>query len=233
MFRKELSTIGLVASVIFLSVAAVVCWLGWSLQNESRLVVQDTMPGLINAGKAISRMDDNWQNLQVLVEVPSVPARSNLMRQIAANSTATDWDQYAAAIHNPQDRELFSRVQSARDLNLRLRQDYFSLINAGNLEDARRLLTNRFEPAFDQYRSDAMKLFTFNEGIGDERARHILWLTRLLPVGAAVFSVFIFGIGFLLGLRGAFTGLDFVFRRTGGGNERQDVSSEERRKEDG
>src|SRR5665213_146359 len=147
MFRKESFTLGLVASVIFLSVSATVCWLGWSLQRESRLVVVDTMPGLINAGKAISRMDDNWQNLQLLTELPSTAARSNLMRQIAANSTATDWDQYAAAIHNPQDRELFSKVQSARDLNLRLRQDYFNLVSAGQLEDARQFLTKQFEPA--------------------------------------------------------------------------------------
>lgn len=213
MFRKELLLLGVIATLVFLTVAGASAWMTHILSYNARMLVMDTLPGLVNAGEALNVMDHNWQKIVGLTAVPSAVERSNVIQQISAHTAQQFWDGYEQSIFDPQDRELFASVQKARTQNRALVQKYFALVDEQRLEDARRLLEKDLAPAFADYRTATVRLFELNEGIGDQRSERILKVGHWLPLGAGLFSVLIFAVGFLLGLRGAFTGLEFAFSR--------------------
>lgn len=213
MFRKELLTIGLLATGVFLVVAGVCAWLTWSLAQDARMLVVDTIPGLVNAGDALNVMDNNWQKMIELPELPSSQARSNLVVQITARSTTEFWLRYQTSVLDAQDRELFAAAQSARQNFLTVRNEFFLLAQGDDVAGALEVLRSRLTPAYAAYRQAATQLFELNEQIGAERSGRIRVLSMWLPLIAAVASVIIFGLGFLLGLRGALSGFDYVAKR--------------------
>lgn len=216
MYRKELFTLGALILTAFLAVAGSAWMMIRIMQHQARMVVVDTLPGLINAGEAINRMDNNWDRIVSLTEIPLPEQRSNLIQHLHANTTAEFWKQYQESIFDPSDRRLFQETQTLRSGFTNLVENYFHLVNEQQLEAARRLAKDRLEPAFKLYRTDAMMLFQFNEKMALERSQHILMLARWLPLLAGLLSALIFALGFLFGLRGAFSGLDLVFRRKRG-----------------
>jgi hypothetical protein len=212
MYRKELFFLAATAAGIFLAVAAVSSWMTWVLQHEARMVVVDTLPGLVNAGEALNRMDGNWERVRMLTELPLPVQRSNMIQQIQSKTTSEFWDRYQKAIFDPRDRQLFSATQAARSNCRTLAQQYFNLVNEQKLDTARQFFTNELEPSFNEYKGDAINLFQLNEQIGEKRSQRILFLSRWLPPVAGVFGIVVFALGFLAGLRGAFTGMDLIFK---------------------
>jgi hypothetical protein len=212
MYRKEFLMLSAVAAGIFALVALTSLIMEREMQSSARMLAEDTLPGLVNAGDAISRMNDNWQSIRLLPELPAAAARSNLIVRIQANSTEDFWRQYQKAIFEPRDQLLFAQTQDSRSNCLVLVRQYFGLINGQKLDEARQLLDTKVEPAFQQYKNDAASLFQLNTDIGQQRAQRIIELSLWLPWVTGIFCVVIFSFGVLVGLKGAFGSLVFASR---------------------
>jgi hypothetical protein len=212
MYRKELFLFGSLIVGVFAIVAIASALLMRKLQYEGQWLVVDTLPGLVNAGEAMSRMNDNWLNIRLLTEA-SPESRSNLLAEIHANNTENLWQQYRNSVFDSEDRALFDNCQSSRSNYLALLQHYFVLVGTEKLELARKYRFDSLEPAYRLYKEDAKKLFHLNTTISGQRAARIVRLNHWLPFTAGLFSVIVFGLGLLFGVRGAFTGLDLVFCR--------------------
>ena len=221
MFRKELLTLSFLAAVIFLLVAGVTAWMAHALANNARMIVVDTLPGLVNAGEALNVMDNNWEKILGLTSLPTAETRLNVIQQIHAHSTQEFWASYEQSIFDPHDRQLFAAVQAARSRSRVLADQFFALVRDQHLDAAQQLLEKEMTPVFAEYRAATLKLFELNKTIGDRRSEHILSICRWLPLSAAVSSVLVFGLGFAFGLRGAFTGLEMMFQRGAGMNQKR------------
>lgn len=213
MYRKEFFLLLAAALMLFAVVATISSMMTRALQHEAQMVVTDTLPGLINSGTAMSRMSDNWQNIRLLTELPNAAARSNLIVHIHTNSTEKLWKQYAESLFDPQDKLLFERTLTTRSNCLVLVQTYYQLVNDQKLEEARQYRTLTLEPMYREYKEDAKSLFELNTAVGEQRARHIITLTRWLPWLAGLFFVLVFAFGVVVGLKGAFGSLVFASRR--------------------
>jgi hypothetical protein len=212
MYRKEFLILSAVAIGIFALVAATSLVMERALQYSAQMLAADTLPGLVNAGDAMSRMNDNWQSIRLLTELPAPAGRSNLIARIQANSTVDLWRQYQEAIFDPRDKALFAQTQNSRENYKEQVQQYFDLVNGQKLDEARRFLGAKVEPDFKKYKDAAASLFQLNTDIGEQRAQHIIELSRWLPWVAGLFCVVIFSFGVLVGLKGAFGSLVFATR---------------------
>ena len=91
MFRKELIILGGVSLLVFLLVAGAASLAVRALQRDGQTLATDTLPGLAAAGEAISRMDENWFNLYLILSVESADDRERLITTIGDNSTEPIW----------------------------------------------------------------------------------------------------------------------------------------------
>jgi hypothetical protein len=210
MFRKELFILGSLIAVMFVLVAVASLLMVRMLQRETQRVVLDTLPGLVNAGTAIGRMNDNWENLRLLTEMSSAAARTNLMQRIHANTTDDSWKEYQKTISDQRDKTLFEQTQMSRTNCRVLIYQYYHLVDAQKLNEAKQFLETKVQPAYEEYKSNATSLFNLNTQIGKKNAQHIMQLTRWLPLIVGFFCVVVFSIGVFIGLKGAFGSLVFA-----------------------
>ncbi len=96
---------------------------------------------------------------------------------------------------------------------MRDREQFFSLVQTENLTQAHSFLDSRLSPEHDLYLTAAKTVFAYNVRVGNERATKVLWYSQLAPLVLGVLCVLVFGLGVLMGLRGAFIGLDLLFRK--------------------
>jgi hypothetical protein len=212
MYRKEFFILSTVALSIFATVAVVSLMMQRALQRSAEVLAIDTLPGLINAGAAIDRMSDNWQNLRSLTELPTAQARSNMIQKIEANNTQELWKRYGASTFDSRDRQLFEQTLISRTNSRVLVFQYYDQVNAQKLESAREFLNTVVQPAFLQYKSNAFGLFQLNTEVGQQHAAHIIRLSHWLPIFVGLFCLLVFLLGVFVGLKGAFGSLVFASR---------------------
>lgn len=209
MFRKEIVALGATALAVFALVAGAASLAIRAVEHDAKLVAQDTLPGLVNAGAAINRINENWFNTSLILNTPALASRSNLIAQINLNSTEAFWDRYGQSILGQQDADSFKAMQKSRTEFIALRERYFTLIGAANLPEAKRLYESQLKPAFTKYREDAVGLFMFNANVGQDRADRIIHFSKWTPFALAGFSVLVLLIGVFVGFKaslGAFSG---------------------------
>lgn len=212
MYRKEFLMLSAVALGLFALVAATSLVLERKLQYSAQMLAVDTLPSLVSAGEAMSRMNDNWQSIKLLPDLPTAAERTNLIARIHANSTADFWRTYSETLFDPRDKILFAQTQDSRSQCRILIEQYFGMVNSQKLDEARQFLKVKVEPAFQQYKNDAASLFQLNNDIGQQHAQRIIELSFWLPWATGIFALVIFSFGVLVGLKGAFGSLVFASR---------------------
>jgi hypothetical protein len=209
MFRKELIILGCLALLVFLIVTSFASWVVHAVQRDGKMLAGDTLPGLVNAGDAINRLNENWFDAHVLLTLESAEARSSLMQKITDNSTLLPWQRYSASIYDQRDQDLFTQMQLNRDTYLAERTQYFHLIDAGNLPAAREFFQSHVKPAFEKYRDSANSIFAFNAKVGQQRADRVIRFSWWTPYALAGFCVLVLLAGVFVGFKaslGAFSG---------------------------
>jgi hypothetical protein len=209
MFRKELLILGALAIIVFLVVASGTSLAVRAVQRDGYMLAEDTFPGLVAAGEAIDRMNENWFNIHLLLSVESPEAVENLIQKIGANSTEPVWRRYRESIFDQEDARLFDEMQASRRKFLEVRSRYFDLVRAGNAPAAKALFTADLSSAFDRYRRAAVNIFELNGRIGRTRADRLIQLSRWTPYALAGFCVMVLLVGVLVGFKatlGAFSG---------------------------
>jgi hypothetical protein len=209
MFHKELVILGCLAAVVFLLVASFASWAVRAVQRDGKMLAKDTLPGLVNAGEAINRMNENWFNASLMLTLESTEARSNLMQKISANSTQLPWQRYSVTIYNQEDQQLFKQMEMDRDAFLAERVQYFHLIDASKMQEAKEFFQSHLKPAFEKYRGAAGSIFAFNAKVGQQRADRLIRFSWWTPYALAGFCVMVLFAGVFVGFKaslGAFSG---------------------------
>jgi hypothetical protein len=212
MFRREFLILCGLAAGLFLLVAAAGFWIGHTLSVDSNAIAIDTLPSLVDAGRAISVAQENWLRVQLVEVATSTAEQSALISQIRTNSNEGTWQDYAHSVYETEERLDYQDLLSARSAFLQLREEYFALALAGNGPAARQFLRQKLNPAYQRYLASSRLLFQFNARAGVKRAARMVWISRLGPPVLAASAVIIFGFGLLAGLRGALTGLNLASR---------------------
>jgi len=201
MFRKELLILVGLATVVFLFVALAASMAVRAVQRDGTLLAKDTLPGLVSAGEAMSRMDENWSNLHQLLSLDSQAEREALIRKISGNSTEPIWRIYEQAIFAPKDVQLFQEMKANRAKFLEARTHYFDLLQAGDISAAKVCFAGELQPAFERYRGAAANLFKRNAEIGRTRADRLIKFSWWAPYALAAFSVMVLLVGSFVGFK--------------------------------
>ncbi|TAK98850.1 MAG: hypothetical protein EPO07_11460 [Verrucomicrobia bacterium] len=209
MFQKEVIALGLTAIIIFTLVAGAASLAIRAVERDAKLVAQDTLPGLVNAGEALNRIQENWLNATLLLHTPDAPTRARLIEKVNTNATDAFWEKYQESIFGQRDADTFKDMQQCRTEFIALRKEYFELVAAGKMDDAARLYESQLKAAFEKYRNNSLALFTYNADLGQSRADRILQISTWTPFALAGFCVLVLMLGVFVGFKatlGAFSG---------------------------
>lgn len=199
-----------VAGAIFLLVASASWLVGRAVQAEATEIAQDTIPGLANSAAALSVMQENWLRVHLVGHLGTAAERAALVQKVRANSNDELWRQYGQAVFSTDDRRNFEAMLAARTNYLDLREEFFTHILAGRLAEAQALQESRLSPAYERYKTASQSLFVNDARLGRERAAKVMRSSGIMPFIFGAFGVVVFGFGVLVGLRGAFVGMDLV-----------------------
>jgi hypothetical protein len=212
MFRKELLIVCSVGATVFLLVAVASSLVGRAIQREASMIAVDTLPSLVDAGAAMTLTEENWLRVQLLVHAASEAARAANVQEIRTNSNEGLWREYGESVFAEEDRKNYNELLVLRTNFLTLREEFLALTQAGRLPEAQSFLELKLTPAYQRYKANSRKLFEYNARHGRERAAKVIRFSRVAPLALAGFCVLIFAFGVVVGLRGAFTGLELASR---------------------
>jgi hypothetical protein len=186
---------------------------GHTIRNDASQIAADTLPGLVDAGAAMAMTQENWLRVHQVLTAPSSAERDELVRQVRANSTDGLWRDYGVSIFEAEDSRNYREMLTVRSNYFELREAFFDQVKAGRMPEAKAFLGEKLTPAYERYRAISKDLFEYNARQGRERAAKVIHVARRAPFIIAFAGLVIFGFGVLIGLRGAFSGLDLVFQR--------------------
>ncbi len=212
MFRRELLIVCSLAAVVFLLVTGAASYVARAVQQNATSIAEDTLPRLVDAGAAISRLEENWLRIHQLNHGLSPEARATLIQQILAHSTQELWREYQDSILPTEDRTNYDRMIAERAEFLKRREKYLGIVQTDERAGASTYLESQLTPAFERYREASEKLFAYDSRVGRERAAAVVRYSRAAPVVLGAFTALVFALGVSLGLHGAFTGIDLASR---------------------
>jgi methyl-accepting chemotaxis protein len=171
------------------------------LKKNAKSIVEDTLPGLSDAGAANAYLGDASRTLMLIV-TDDVEKQKKIVQDIVVFSqrTTTNLDNYGSAIFTDEDRSNFEAVITERRNYNTIRDHVVSLALAGNKEEALKEYNEIMMPSHIRLKQAGDRLFAYNMNEGKERGRRIMTLCSYTQIGLAVGSVVIFLLGFFIGL---------------------------------
>jgi hypothetical protein len=206
MYKRELLTVSLFAAVTFLLVAGA----GWfavdRLHQTSKMLVIDTLPGLVDAGLAEERLHENRHVMHEMLAPHSAAERAQMIRLVTTNSVEDLWLNYAGSVYAPEDRENYQAMLLVRSNYLQTLPPFFDLVTAGKLAEAATLFYGDQSRSFQSYDAAAKKIFDYNVQQGFHRGKSILNSLQYAPWLIGGLCVLVFLLGLALGLRSGLGG---------------------------
>lgn len=197
----------LVAAAIFWGVAGL-AWLAvQQLRDASRMMVEDTLPGLMDAGTAAERMHDNRFAMRQMLMSQSKDERAKSIYRVQTNNTDALWSDYAASIYQAEDRQDFQALLAAHKDYRDGCQRFFDMMLAEKDEEASAFFYGELSVLFQRYDGAAKALFNYNVRQATERSKEIRRTARFTPLAVAGLTVLGFLFGLILGMRHAFSGM--------------------------
>jgi hypothetical protein len=213
MFRKELFLLCSAAALVFILVALAGSFVSHTIQQEASRIAVDNLPGLVDAGEALLRTEENWLRVHLLGIADQSADRTALIQQIHNTSTEPLWRDYQRFVFEPEDQENYNRMLADRKEFIKVREVYLKNVLAEKpAVETEALFKSSVEPAYQRYKASSEKLFAYNSSSGRERAAKVLRLARAAPWVLGGFGMVIFALGVLFGMRTAFGGLDLTYR---------------------
>jgi len=187
-------------------------WVGHVIRNDASMIAADTLPGLVDAGAAMAVTQENWLRAHLLLNERSAAERAALMQQIRANSNEALWQEYGQAIYAAEDAKAYAELMKAQKDYLKLREEFFALVEAGRIPEANVSITRGLSSAYQHYLACSQKLFEYNARTGRQRAAKVIGVSRIAPFVIGLSGLVVFAFGTLVGLRGALSGLHLASR---------------------
>ena len=201
MFQRELLTIAIVAAALLVGVGAA----GWltvgQLHETSKMLVVDTLPGLVDSGLVEQRIHDNRHLMREMLFPHTDAERAEMIAMVMTNSTAPLWQDYARSIFEPEDARNYAAMILIESNYLQQVPGFIDLVRAGNLTSATTYYYGDFKSAFSRYDIACRSLFDYNVCQGQARGKVILAATSQSHLAIAALSVLVFLCGLAAGIR--------------------------------
>jgi hypothetical protein len=206
MLQRELLIILLFVVAIFLGVAGTGWFAVQRLNQTSRQLVLDTLPGLEEAGLAEESIHESRHVMREMLFPHTAAERLRMSAFVETNTAGGEWQKYADSIFEPQDRQNYEAMMLVRSNYLQTVPKFLDLVRAGNMDQASSYFYAEQGRLFQNYLTAVTAVFEYNVAQGSVRGQSILNATHYAPwtIGALCVLVFVFGLA--LGLRLALRG---------------------------
>jgi glycosyltransferase involved in cell wall biosynthesis len=170
------------------------------LKGQARRIVEDTLPGLSQAGKANVSLAQGFNRTMLLMITPEPQQRTELQKEIRAYHEATGGhlEAYRKQIFQPEDRALFERWVAAREQYLQIRERALAIAGT-NQTEALRLCQHELLPAFERYAKAGDEAFQYNMRAGQLRGERIMIVCTITQWVVAGIGMAVFLLGFSVG----------------------------------
>jgi hypothetical protein len=172
------------------------------LMREAKLVVTDTLPGLVYGAEMNSTMDDNFVRLLLMTEPQFRNELDGLVKQIEHDTQQNEAviSKYRESIFDEADRESFEAFEAQRDAYIAMRREFIAGLQAhpstANVE-----LKSTLLPAYQKYRDAGRELMKYNARIGQERSAHIQNFVIYAILFTLIAPLLIIFLGIVLGIK--------------------------------
>jgi len=171
------------------------------LKRNARSIVEDTLPGLSDAGAANAYLGDASRTLMLIVtEDPE--KRTGIVQEITnlSQRTTSYLADYGQQMFSDEDRKNFQDLMAERTNYNQIRDHVVALALAGKKDEALADYNDKMMPSHRRLKLAGDTLFEYNMKEGATRGRRIMTLCTYTQIGLAVGSVVIFLLGFFIGL---------------------------------
>jgi len=171
------------------------------LKHIADQIVKDTLPGLSFAGEANAYLADANRTL-LFVVTKDPERRAQIHEEIdAINRRTTSFlEAYSKQTFSDEDRTNFAALLQERASYIKIRNQTLELAVAGKEEEALSQFSQSMLPAHVRVKTAGDKLFSYNIRQGEARGRAIMTACTITQVAVAVIGIFIFILGFFIGL---------------------------------
>ncbi len=135
-----------------------------SLMRLGDDIVGDSLPGLSLMATVARQAAESQIRLERLVRASTPAEKAEIVGELSASSAKITeaMKSYEVTVQDEDDRRLFGALSAARTAYLRVRADYFVLIDKGDRAGAEVLLKGRVKKAYGVYTQAAETLTRFN-----------------------------------------------------------------------
>lgn len=206
MLQRELLIVLSLVMAVFLAVAGAGGLAVQKLNETSKKLVVDTLPGLVEAGLAAEQIHENRRLMREMLSPHTAAERLEMIGLVETNGADSHWHTYADYIFEPEDRQNYAAMLLIRSNYQQTYPPFFALVKVGKLAEATAYFNGEQRRLFQSYVASAKTLFEYNVRQGRARGQIILEATRYAPLAVGVLCVLIFIFGLALGLRLALRG---------------------------
>jgi glycosyltransferase involved in cell wall biosynthesis len=194
---------GVAASLMVLLLIGAVGFLSLGhLKKVANEIVSDTLPGLSYAGEANVTLAQAFNRSLLLMMTDRPERRAELRAEIEHYNTQTTnyLAAYKSQIFARDEQALFDALLQRRVEYLAIRERTFALAESNQRQQALELCQTELFPAYQRYKEAGDKLFEYNMREGTERGRNIMGVCTTTRVIVAGIGIFIFIVGFFIGM---------------------------------
>jgi glycosyltransferase involved in cell wall biosynthesis len=201
--HRVLSLAGLAGTALVLMLIGALGFVSVShLKQEAGLIVGDTLPSLSYAGEAIGGASSAFNRTLMFLVTENAEQRAQLRKDLESHNQATSriLEDYQQVVNSPVERVLYEQVMKGRADYVQLRERILDLADHNQRTQAIDLCNRELFPAYRQYRDSLSQLFEFNVRQGRTRGETIMRGCTITQWVVAGIGIFIFALGFLIGL---------------------------------
>ena len=172
------------------------------LKNRANAIVNDTLPGLTYAGEANVSGAVAFNRTLMLMIADTEEQRERLRKEIDifSKTTTRALSAYKNTPLAPEEKILYERASQNRAEYLRIRDRVMALLDDNKRTEAVSLCNRELLPVYLQYKQATYEMFEYNAREARSSGNTIMALCTVTEWVVAGIGVFIFIVGFLIGL---------------------------------
>ena len=202
-FKRAFSIPGAAVSLIVLLIIGMAGFLSVNhLKADAELIVEDTLPGISDAGAANASMAESFNRVLLSLTAETPQERRQYRQELEEfnQRTSKSLESYGQSIFTEDDRANYERLLEQRKKYLHIRDQILNLIDTQKHDEALSLYKSSLVPAYRDYKADANVVLIYNTRQGKTRGEAILKICTGTEYAVAGIGILLFVVGFIIGL---------------------------------
>ena len=202
-FKRAFSIPGAAVSLIVLLIIGMAGFLSVNhLKADAELIVEDTLPGLSDAGAANASMAESFNRVLLSLTAETPQERRQYRQELEEfnQRTSKSLESYGQSIFTEDDRANYERLLEQRKKYVQIRDQILNLIDTQKHDQALSLYKSSLVPAYRDYKADANVVLIYNTRQGKTRGEAILKICTGTEYAVAGIGILLFVVGFIIGL---------------------------------